>query len=77
LAILFAATGCGYHVSGRGDLVPKTVQTIAVAPFGNATVRYKLARLLPADITRELISRTRYRIIDDPIRPTPSSRAPG
>jgi hypothetical protein len=66
VAILCAASGCGYHVSGRGGLVPKTVMTIAVQPFGNATARYKLARLLPADITRELISRTRYRIIDDP-----------
>jgi len=61
-----AASGCGYHLSGRGDLIPKTVLTIAVQPFGNATPRYKLARLLPSDISRELISRTRYKLVDDP-----------
>jgi outer membrane lipopolysaccharide assembly protein LptE/RlpB len=66
-ALLAALTGaCGYHVSGRGDLMPKTVKTIAVMPFGNLTVRYKLARLLPTDIGREFISRTRYKVVADP-----------
>ncbi|MBS1859942.1 MAG: hypothetical protein JST11_31520 [Acidobacteria bacterium] len=60
-----AASGCGYHLAGRGEMLPKTARTIAVQPFGNATVRYKLARLLPADISRELISRTRYHLIED------------
>lgn len=67
--ILLAAiggSGCGYHIAGRGDLIPKSVHTIAVQPFGNATPQYKLARLLPADISRELISRTRFRIVNDP-----------
>lgn len=66
LTLAAMSSGCGYHVAGRGDLMPRTVKTIAVQPFGDATLRYKLARLLPADITRELISRTRYRIVDDP-----------
>lgn len=58
--------GCGYHVAGHADLMPKTVKTIAVPAFGNITTRYQLARLLPADITHEFISRTRYRIVADP-----------
>jgi hypothetical protein len=67
LVVLFAAlTGCGYHVSGHGDMFPKTIQTIAIPAFGNVTSRYKLARLLPTDIGRELISRTRYKIVADP-----------
>jgi hypothetical protein len=66
LLLAVIAPGCGYHLSGRGDLIPKTVRTIAVQPFGNATARYKLARLLPADISRELISRTKYRLVEDP-----------
>ena len=65
LAIL-ALSGCGYHVSGHGDLMPKTVRTIAIKEFGNATTRYKLARTLPSDIGREILSRTRYRIVADP-----------
>ena len=58
--------GCGYHVTGHGDLLPKTMKTIAVPAFGNVTPRQTLARLLTADITREFISRTRYRIVADP-----------
>ena len=64
--ILAALAGCGYHVSGHGDLMPKTVKTIAIQPFGNLTTRYKLARTLPSDIGREFISRTRYKIVSDP-----------
>jgi hypothetical protein len=60
--------GCGYHVGGKADLLPKSVKTIAVMPFGNNTTRYKLAERLPADITREFISRTRYSIVADPNR---------
>src|SRR5450759_5599624 len=66
LALLAALTGCGYHVSGHGDMLPKTVQTIAIPAFGNLTARYKLARTLPTDIGRELLSRTRYKIVADP-----------
>jgi len=62
---LALTAGCGYHVSGHGDLMPKTVKTIAVMPFGNLTVRYKLARLLPADIGHEFIARTKYAIVAD------------
>jgi len=59
-------SACGYHVSGRADLIPKNIKTIAVPAFGNITTRYQLARLLPEDITREFISRTRYRVVADP-----------
>lgn len=62
---LFGLGGCGYHVGGRGDLVPKNVKTIAVEPFRNITVRYDLARMLPEDISREFVERTRYRVVAD------------
>jgi Lipopolysaccharide-assembly len=63
---LAALTGCGYHVSGHGDMVPKSVKTIAIPAFGNTTMRYKLARTLPEDIAHEFLSRTRYKIVSDP-----------
>jgi hypothetical protein len=68
-ALLAAAAllaGCGYHVAGRGDLLPKAIKTIAVPAFSNVTTQYKLAERLPADITREFIERTRYRVVADP-----------
>ena len=66
VVLLTALNGCGYHVSGHGDMLPKTIHTIAIPAFGNVTSRYKLARLLPTDIERELISRTGYKIVAEP-----------
>ncbi len=43
--------------------MPKSIHTIAVTPMPGP--RYQLARVLPADITRELIARTKYKVIDD------------
>jgi hypothetical protein len=65
-AAALASAGCGYHVSGRADLLPKNIKTIAIPVFRNATTRYRLAELLPAALTREFISRTRYQVVADP-----------
>lgn len=65
-AIAAVLSGCGYHVAGRGDLMPRTIKTIAVPAFNNVTTRYKLTDRLPADIAREFIARTRYNIVADP-----------
>jgi hypothetical protein len=61
-----AFSSCGYHVAGQANLVPKTVHTIAVPPFANATVRYKLSDQLPEALSRELIARTHYQVVNDP-----------
>jgi outer membrane lipopolysaccharide assembly protein LptE/RlpB len=66
LALALAAAGCGYHVGGHSDLIPRDIKTIAIPAFTNATVQYRLARMLPADLTREFISRTHYTIVADP-----------
>jgi hypothetical protein len=57
--------GCGYHVSGHGDLVPKSIHTIAVPPFTNLTVRYKVTDSLAEALSREFIARTHYQVIPD------------
>jgi hypothetical protein len=57
---------CGYHVAGSSDLIPKSIHTIAIPAFGNATIRYKLTDRLPEAISREFIARTRYQIVSDP-----------
>jgi len=64
--LVLALTSCGYHVAGTNDVLPKNVKAIAVPAFGNVTTRYKISDLLAAAITREFISRTRYRIVSDP-----------
>lgn len=68
-ALLIAAaalSGCGYRVGGQADLLPDHVRTIAVPAFANVTTRYRLTERLPSAITREFITRTRYRIVADP-----------
>lgn len=61
-----ALAGCGYHVSGKADLLPKTVRSIAIPHFENATTRVRLNDSLPSALSREFIRRTRYRIVPDP-----------
>jgi outer membrane lipopolysaccharide assembly protein LptE/RlpB len=63
-AALFAG-GCGYHVSGHSDLLPSSIKTIAIPAFGNVTGRYRLTEMMPQALTREFISRTRYRVSPD------------
>lgn len=67
--VTFAAvllSGCGYHVSGHTDTLPKTVRTIAIPSVANLTTRYKLSDHLAATLTREFITRTRYKVVADP-----------
>jgi outer membrane lipopolysaccharide assembly protein LptE/RlpB len=67
-ALVLAAAllaGCGYRPAGRGDALPKSIRTIAIPAFANATMRYKLTESLPAAITREFLARTRYRVVED------------
>ena len=63
---LVLLNACGYHVAGRADLIPRTIHTIAVPAFSNASTRYKLTDQLPEAIAREFISRTRYRVVSNP-----------
>jgi len=63
---LLASAGCGYKVSGQGDLLPSTIKTIAIPAWGNNTARYKLAERLPVALTREFLTRTRYKVVADP-----------
>lgn len=66
LAVVLVLSSCGYHVSGQADLVPKTIHSIAIPRFANATIRYKLTDELPQAISHEFIARTRYQIVNDP-----------
>ena len=62
-----AAVSCGYHVGGKADLVPKSIQTIAIPAFaGSSAARYKLMDALPQQIGREFIARTRFRVVENP-----------
>ncbi|MBV8808509.1 MAG: hypothetical protein JO033_07530 [Acidobacteriaceae bacterium] len=57
---------CGYHVGGKADLMPKSIQTISIPTFSTLSTRYRLVDLLPRDIAREFNERTRFRIVSNP-----------
>ncbi len=65
-SLLAALSGCGYHVSGHSNILPKSVKTIAITAFGNNTTSYRLSDRLSGSLTREFISRTRYNVVADP-----------
>lgn len=62
LLLILLAAGCGYQLAtkradaGRG-------KTIAVPTFTNATTTYRVEQRLSESLRRELIQRTRYKVI--------------
>lgn len=64
--LLLGLASCGYKFGATDNVLPKTVHTVAIPAFGNATTRYKLTDQLPEAISREFITRTRYRVVSDP-----------
>ena len=66
LGLLALSVSCGYHVAGRGDLIPPDIKTIAVPAFVNQTPTYRIEQRLTAAVTREFIERTRFRITQNP-----------
>ncbi len=61
-----ALAGCGYHAGGGAAMMPKDVKTIAIPAFSNGTTNHALATRLPAEISREFLSRTRYGVTANP-----------
>jgi outer membrane lipopolysaccharide assembly protein LptE/RlpB len=64
--LVLALAGCGYHVAGSANLLPKEIHTIAIPPWANATTQYKLAGYMAEALSREMITRTHYKIVADP-----------
>lgn len=58
--------GCGYHIAGQANMLPKEIHSIAIVPWGNVTIQYKLANYLAASVSREFIARTKYQVVSDP-----------
>jgi Lipopolysaccharide-assembly len=66
LALLpLALISCGYRFAATDNVLPKTIHTVAVPAFANLTTRYKLTDQLPEIISREFITRTRYRVVSN------------
>lgn len=66
--LAIALAGCGYHVAGGTNVLPKEIHTIAIPAWGNATTQYKLAGYMAEAMSREMITRTHYTIVADPAK---------
>jgi outer membrane lipopolysaccharide assembly protein LptE/RlpB len=62
----FLLAGCGYHVAGTSNLLPTEIHTIAIIPWRNVSIQYKLSDYLSEAVSREMITRTHYKIVADP-----------
>ena len=63
-AALFA--GCGYHVAGTNDALPKSVHVIAVPALENKTSSYRIEQRLTSATVHEFLAKTSYRVVSDP-----------
>ena len=58
--------GCGYHLAGRRDSLPKNIHVIAVPALENKTTSYRIEQRLTAATVHEFLAKTPYRVISEP-----------
>jgi len=66
VALALASTGCGYHVAGRNDSLPKSIHLIAVPALENKTTSYRIEQRLTTATVHEFLAKTSYRVVPDP-----------
>jgi outer membrane lipopolysaccharide assembly protein LptE/RlpB len=58
--------GCGYHVAGRTNSLPKSIHVIAVPALENKTNSYRIEQRLTTATVHEFLAKTSYRVVSDP-----------
>lgn len=64
--LMLLAAGCGYHVAGRSDSLPKSIHVIAVPALENKTTSYRIEQRLTTATVHEFLAKTSYRVVSDP-----------
>jgi outer membrane lipopolysaccharide assembly protein LptE/RlpB len=59
-------SGCGYHVAGRSDALPKSIHVIAVPALENKTTSYRIEQRLTSATVHEFLAKTSYRVVSEP-----------
>lgn len=68
-ALLLASalwSGCGYHVAGRSNSLPKSIRVIAIPALENKTSSYRIEQKLTTATVHEFLAKTSYRVVPDP-----------
>jgi outer membrane lipopolysaccharide assembly protein LptE/RlpB len=58
-------SGCGYHIAGKSDSLPKNIRVIAVPALENKTTSYRIEQRLTAATVHEFLAKTPYRVVPD------------
>jgi len=55
--------GCGYHLAGHNDALPKTIRVIAVPALENKTNSYRIEQRLTAATIHQFLAATPYKVV--------------
>jgi outer membrane lipopolysaccharide assembly protein LptE/RlpB len=61
----WGAGGCGYHVAGHDNALPKSIHVISVTAMENKTSSYRIEQKLTAATAHEFLARTQYKVISN------------
>jgi outer membrane lipopolysaccharide assembly protein LptE/RlpB len=60
------SVGCGYSTAGKASHIPESVHTIFIPAFVNQTHTYKIEQTMTAQVVREFVTRTKFKVVSDP-----------
>jgi outer membrane lipopolysaccharide assembly protein LptE/RlpB len=66
IVLAASASGCGYHVAGRSNSLPKSIRVIAVPALENKTTSYRIEQRLTTATVHEFLAKTAYRVVSNP-----------
>lgn len=62
MGVALCLIGCGYHVAGRSDSLPKSIHVIAIPALENKTTSYRIEQKLTAATVHEFLARTQFKV---------------
>lgn len=65
LCVVWASSGCGYSLAGRGSFLPDYIKTIGIPAFANRTQIFNLETQVTDKVRTEFIGRGRFRVVPD------------
>jgi outer membrane lipopolysaccharide assembly protein LptE/RlpB len=63
--VAISSEGCGYHVAGHNNALPKNIHVIAVVAMENKTTSYRIEQKLTAATVHEFLSSTQYKVVSN------------
>ena len=63
--IAMLQAGCGYHVAGHNNSLPKSIHVIAVVALENKTTSYRIEQKLTSATVHEFLARTPFKVVSN------------